>query len=372
MRRTLTTLVALIFSITFFVLSPNPLYGFNVTLVKKIGFEENSKLQFTPISFCVTEDGFFLIPDHEKGNVKIYEMNGEALQLVKTFGPKGFGDDEYNMPAYCFYDKNRSKLGIIDIGIGTKKVYIYDRRGRVDFVPASIIDADGFDMRFAGDGKHLVISGYTTDSAGRSFELFSINLENPGQPNYLLSSYEKYGLSSDEEYQREYKDQTLPAIGIRAFIDIQGDDVYFVWEGKARIIKINLKTKTSDIFDETKKQRMPNYFEPTKSVELEVLRKSYVDMDISKIKKQRTKMSLVRNIFATPLYVFVVYEGPNESNFRLQMYSPEGEFLGDSAIPGNCSWIMWFDKESDTLYSLQEKSEKKKQDIHMLVYNVKE
>jgi hypothetical protein len=363
MRRTLMTLAILIISLTFLVLSPNAVGEFDIKLVKKVGFEANSKLQFIPISFCVTEDEFILIPDHKAGDVKVFEMNGNELQFVKAFGPKGYGDDEFNMPAYCFYDKYRSKLGVIDIGKGTKKVYIFDRRGPIDFIPAGVIDADGFDMRLAGDGKRLIISGYATDKAGKSYELFSITPEDPGQKQFLVSSPAKYGLS-EQEYKKEYfEKRTLPVIGITAYIDVFGDDVYFVWEGKLRIIKINLNTEKQTVFGHATNQ----YKAPVASQELLNARR---DRDYKKTKKERFKLSFVRNIFATPKHVIVVYEGPNESNFRLQMYTPEGKFLGDKKIPGKPSRPMYFDKGSYTLYSLVNKPNSEKNQIQ--IYRVNE
>jgi hypothetical protein len=307
----------------------------------------------------VTEDGLYLIPDHKAGHVKVFEKNGKFLKLVKKFGPKGFGKDEFGKPAYCFYNSDESKFGVIDARI--REVYIFDRLGRVNFTPVSTVrKVEGYDMKLAGDGKQLIIAGYMPGKEKKTYELYRINLEKTKQRDYLVSSPEKYGLS-DDEYQIEYfGKRTLPAIGIRSFIDVQGDDAYFVWEGKLNIIKINLVTKDKTAFG----HKTAHYIEPSATPEL---LKGRIERDYTKTKNERTRMSFVRDIFATPRHVFVAYEGQNK--FRLQVYTPEGTFLDEIAIPGNPGRKMWFDKSSYTLHSFSENSENKEPQI--LIYKVK-
>ncbi len=138
----------------------------------------------------------------------------------------------------------------------------------------------------------------------------------------------------------------MPAIGIRSFIDVAGDYVYFVWEGKLKIIKIDLKTgEQVAVFGHKTK----HYIEPFASLKL---LEGRLEKDFTKTGNERVNMSLVRDIFATPRHVLVVYEGPTTGNFRLQVYTPEGRFLDDIAIPGNPGQNTWFEKETYTLYSL--------------------
>jgi hypothetical protein len=346
MRRTLLTLAVLIFSII--SLFPD---GFKVEPGDTIKFHEKSKLESFPISFCVTDDGFFLIPDQKIGYIKIFEKDGEYLKLVKKFGRNGNEDDEFDKPAYCFYNQYEDKFGVVDIRI--KSVFIFDRLNKSDFKLIKKIRAESYNMKLGSAGKRLIVSGYITDKEENSYELYSINPNDPKQKEYLLSSPEKYGLS-ENEYQIEYfQKRTLPAIGIRSFIDVQGNDVYFVWEGKLRIIKIDIKTGEQTSFGHLKNQRskMPNYIEPYASKALLDARRN---KDFTKTRKERFNMSLVRDIFATPRHVIVVYEGPNVSNFRMQMYTLEGKFLGDKPILGKPGRTMYFDKDSYTLYSLSE------------------
>jgi hypothetical protein len=368
MRRTLATLAILIFSFTFLCLYPNEVYGFEVKFDKGIKFEEGAEAEIIPGSFCVSEDGLFLIPDDQDGTIKTFYqvVKGSNLKFLKKFGCKGFGSDEFNRPGYCFYDNHFSKFGVSDFGIGTKKVFIYDLIEDANFkLMYKIPGVDCYDMRLWGlNGDQLIISGYVTDKDKRSYELYSINLKNPKQKEFLMPSYEKYHLANDEEYQIEYfEKRTLPALGIRAFIDVYGDDVYFVWEAKLKIIKVNLTTKEITVFGHP----TPHYTEPVASAELV---NAHRDKDYRRVWQERMKMSFVRDIFATSQYIFVVYDGPGQGNFWIQMYTPEGKFLGEKQIelPKDQFYQeMWLEKQSNTLYSLSRTGSNKPQ---ILIYKV--
>jgi hypothetical protein len=366
MRRTLVTLTIIIFSFAFLCLNPNNIYGFEVKFVKGIEFEKGAESEIKFRSFCVAEDGLFLIPDYQAGTIKTFDQDEmvSGLKLAKKFGIKGFGSDEFNRPAYCFYDNYYSKFGVSDVGKGSKKVFIYDRIGGTDFKQVyKIPGVDCYDMRLVGDGKQLIVSGYVTNKDKKSYDLYSINLGKPNQKDFLLPSYQKYHLANVKEYQIEYFEKsTLPAIGIRAFIDVYGDDVYFVWEGKLQIVKINLKTKKKIVFGHP----IPDYIEPVASAELV---KAYRDGDYTSVWRERINMSFVRDIFATSRYIFVVYDGPGWGNFRMQTYTPGGNFLAEMKIPTNHPYReMWLDKQSLTLYSLSRTGRNKPQ---MLIYKLK-
>jgi hypothetical protein len=368
MRKTLVTFSFLFFSFSFLFLNPSKIQGFTIKQVDVIKSGEDSTLNIIPRSFCMMEGELFLIPDHHAGNIKIFEQKGKSLNLLKTFGRKGFGNDEFNNPAYCFYDMHESKFGVIDIGRGSKKLFIYDRIGPTDLKLANVVPkVEGYDMKLVGDGRQLIIAGYTTDKEGKSYELYALDVEKPEKKVFLLTSPQKYHLS-DEEYRREYDRQAIPAIGIMSFIDIDGDNLYYLWECKLKIIKIDLRTgKRIGTFG----RKAGTYREP---VATETMIKSYRDSDSTGLQRERDRFSYIRDIFATPQYVIVIYEGPNESgiNFRLQIYSPEGRLLGDRAIPGipaNSYQKIYFDKQSHKLYFLS--TSRENTDHQILIYSVK-
>ena len=364
MRKTLATLG---FLFVFLFLNSNGIFGEEIQLSETIKVDPDANLQVNPRSFCVTEDKAFIFPDQD-GTIKVFGKNENSLKFIKASGPK-FDDDIFIRPMYCFYySRNEAQLGVFDYGV--RKVFIFNRLRKAEFESVKVIDCPklGYDMEFAGDGEQLVISGYLTDKKNNPFDLYSINIRT-GKISYLLPSYQKYNQKNVEDYKIEYyRKQTLPAIGIKAFIDIQGDDVFFAWEGALRVIKLNLLSKETTVFG----HETPHYTKPDGSR----LSDSYVSGDFQTTWKERETMGYIRNIFATPRNVFLVYETgksnkSNVSTFRLQKYSPEGNFLADVSIPGNPGPQMWFDKESYELYALSAQSERNNGEFAILKYKIK-
>jgi hypothetical protein len=354
------SLVSLVFVFTVLFLSPNWTDGQSIQLIERIAFDPVSELKMGhekfPRAFCVTEDGIFLLPNPASGLVNAFGKNGKSLKFLESFGHKGFGKAPvFKWPQYCFYHRNKDKLVIFD-DAKPRQLLIFDKLGMVNFELSETIpfDRSGYDMDFTGDlDPVVVISGFIKDEDGNPFDLYSRNLQT-GQINYLLPSHERYGLKTFEEYVEKYREnQTIPAIGIRGFIDIEGDSLFFVWEGALRIIKINLLSKERMIFNQLPKpEEIPDYIKP----DGDMLADSYKNEDFEKTWKDQETMSYVRNIFATPRHVFLIYEtvrsNKNDSSrYRVQTYSPEGNFLSDDPIPENPDGgQMWFDKENYELY----------------------
>jgi hypothetical protein len=342
MRKTRKTLVSLVFLLLIFAVA----FGQSIQWIETIKVPPEAKLFGPPISFCVSErDGFLLLND---GKIKVLEKNGNLLNCLKDFDG---GNGAFIEPRYCFYSKDGSKVGVLDYR--AKKGFIFNRDGVIDFKPIKAFDCKnfGYDIKFAGDGIQTIVSGYITDKEGNPFDLYSINIET-GQINYLLSSPEKHGLSPEVYMDEYYKKQTIPAIGIKGFFDIQEDDLFYIWEGDLRIIKLNLCTKSiTQVFGHA----TPHYTKPDGSR----LSEPYIKGEFQTTWKfLLERFSYVRNIFATANNVYVVYETGNNderavSTFRMQIYTLDGEFIDDLLIPDNPGRQMSFDKASNDLYALK-------------------
>ncbi len=333
------------------LLGINPLVGVNkpgIQFIEKIEFSPESESPLVPRAFCVTDDELFIIPDYQSGNIKIYEKSGKYLELIKTIGQKGFGQNKLVKPAFCFYNKEESKFGVMDFGL--RKVFIYDRIGRVEFILKKAIYCFDLGFNIQISGNRLLISGHKTDKNERHYHLYSVDLKNNEVIN-LLPSYQKYGFNSHREFEVEIYKDNIGAIGINGWFDIQGDVVFFVWEGDLRIIKINIKSQEITTFGE----KTSSYIKPYASKKLLEARQN---RNFNVTRSEKEKMSFVRNIFTNPKYVLVIYEGPNPKNFRLQFYTLEGTFKGEVPIPGQPNWKMWYDKNGNFLYSLSNNSDK--------------
>ncbi|MFC2140818.1 hypothetical protein ACFLQP_00795 [Acidobacteriota bacterium] len=333
--------------------------GGNVKLIERIEISLENRPLINPLDFCVTDDELFLLPDFEAGNIKVYEISGNLLKLVTTIGRKGYGPDELSKPTFCFYNEAESKFVVMDYGI--RKIFIYDRIDRINFKRIKEISCwrPGYDIKL--EGNNLFISGYMPDSNGTPYDLYYVDLtkdeKDPNQKTFLLPSYTKYGLNSFRQYEKEYRSKLdFIAMGILGWFDIYKDIAYFIWEGNLKIIKINFLTGKID----TKHfgTQPPHYVKPYAS---EKLLESYDKQDFNITRKEKSKMSYVRNIFVNSKYVLVIYEGPikqdSGANFWLQFYTLDGGFIKEVPIPGALDRKMWFDKGRDILFSLCENKE---------------
>jgi hypothetical protein len=338
-----------------FIAFSTAVFGVSITMDKEIKLSPGSTdttLLLKPLAFCVTEDGLFLVPDYRAGNVKVYDETGT---LVTVFGRKGYGPEELIKPAFCYYSKEEKgpgRLGILDLG--ARKIFIYERKEKTDFKRIRGVNclALGYDIQLKGN--ELLISGYKPDKDSTSFALYSIDLTND-DTSLLLPSYQKYGLKSHQQYATEYRRKPdIKIIGRKGWLDIQGENIYYVWEGDLRIVKINLESGKSNFFG----KKTPGYVKPYASKKMLETRSK---RDFNAFRKEKTKMSYVKNIFTSPKYALVIYRGPakkvNDSNFQLQFYTLEGDFINEVSIPGKPDHKMYFDKDRSILYSLKSESD---------------
>lgn len=339
--------------------------GFSIKFIEKSEISPGAELLLKPQDFCVTGDDLFIIPDQEAGNIKIYEKNKNFLDLAKTIGRKGYRPGEFAEPTFCFYNDDELKFGVMDSGV--RKIFIYDRIGRTEFERLKEIPC----LRLGSDiqlhGEKIFVSGFKQDKDKATYDLYYINQTND-QITFILPSYYMYGLASVDEYKSNYHDKPgIKSIGISGWIDVYDDNVYFVWEGDLRILKINIESKSLTFFGEK-----PSYY--VKPYPSKKLVKGYRKRNIDSIISEKAKMSFVRDIFVGPKYVMVIYEGPvkknKTSNFRLQFYTLDGYFINETPIRGKPDRRMWLDKDSDILYSLSGKQTEKGTNYSILKYKI--
>jgi hypothetical protein len=381
MRRTLATLA--IASLAVFFLTPNAAYGAKIELLKTktVNFQGKAKLESVPHSICVTQTGLFIIPQPEKGEIGIFNIlkKDQSEFLNRKMGIEGIVTPRENTlnsskkhapvdpvirlkkPGYSSLDPFGKVYCIADIANGKKNkaAYIYSVNGDSFDLVKRVEDVDAYDLAYWEGGNSLVVSGYLKE--GRTeYELYAIGLNgtekttnrDDANKRMLLEAHKKYGYSV-EEYNAKYDSDAIPALGIRAFIDVQANYVYFTYEAGMRILKINLHDPENV---ESFGEKTQHYIEP---VATRSLIKAYKDHDIATVLTTRARMSFIRDIWATPDHVVIVYKGANsspESNYRLQVYTTQGEFLGDEAVVGDPYHRMWFDKESYKLYFLSKDS----------------
>lgn len=369
----LFALIAAIFN-----LSPTKIMGQSLRFIKELPIDTAAKFTNVPQDICVTRDGFFLMIDAQSGTVKIFTRNGGFLKFITEFGRNGFGTKRFRQPRNCLYNPGKNLFGIVDGGL--RKIFIFktgqkkclngkSQNVNIEQIKEIIYERSDYDFQFWNEDQ-LVISGFKAPRK-RPYDLYMRALSSD-KLDYLLPSHQKYNLEDFEAYTTEYKQkQIIPAIGIKAFIDIHGDDLYFVWVGALRIIKINLKSQKKAFFD----HEHPNYAKP----DAEALRSSYMKQDFKTTWKKREEYSYVKDIFASTGHVFVLYRtGKNKKNksskYRLQVYTSEGDCLTNLEVPNEPGGRMWLDKEiSDgcyDLYALPKESKNSDGNFSILHYNI--
>jgi hypothetical protein len=334
--------------------------GAEVRLIKKIPLSQDETFIFYAGPFSVTEDETFILADVKNGDFKLYDNTGN---IIKIWGKRGPGPDEFGVPAFCDYQK--SYFSFIDLK--KRKIFVYKTKEDKDFekVKEILCPSLATDIKLKGD--KVLVSGFIRNSKGNKFELYMKDLKNQ-TTSYLLPAKTKYGFKSKGKYKE------IAPIGISGFCDFEGDTIYFVWEGNLRIIRINLKTKEIDSFGEQTK----NYIKPKATSSLT---SAYNKLKKELIHKEKRKMSYVIGVFADKDVVGLIYSNFNKAlsiwQMTLQLYSPNGELLKEIFLPEarnyddtmGCSFF--YIKEKKLLYFLSRELDSEFQDaLKILKYKI--
>jgi hypothetical protein len=370
-RATHTAIFIALISILFIFLNGNAVvWGADFNLSEEIQISEvEGELPQKFVSFCVTNEELFLIPDFKEGDVKVYEKNEGFLKLKHTIGKKGYGSNDFSKPTYCFYDNDELEFAVLDHGI--RKIFIYDHIGYLDFKRVDEVPClyGGSDIQLSNN--KLFIAGYISDQDKWHYELYSIDLSNR-KTTFILPSYYKFGFKSFREFEIQIAQNVdIRVIGINGWFDIYSENAFFVWEGNLKIIKVNVESGEGHpkFFGE----KPPHYVKPHSTDKLiQGQKKRRVDT----INREKAEMSYVRNVFTSPKskYILVIYEGPASRNkkgySRLQFYSLDGDFIKEVPIQLGSAPKMWFNKEKNILYALSKNPETTGQRYFILKYKI--
>ncbi|MGD2085963.1 MAG: 6-bladed beta-propeller [Candidatus Aminicenantes bacterium] len=313
------------------------------------------------VTFRVIEGEYFLLPDRKAGDIKIFNQKGE---LMRVFGRKGPGPNEFISPMYCDYQDPY----FIVMDWGKRKLMLFEKEKDLNFSKISehLILALAYDLRFI-NRKKVLISGNKADPDGTYYDLYFFNLEN-GKADFILLSHDKFGFSSQKEFLNEHLNKDAP-LGIYGYCDYIGEDIYFVWRGNLRILKIDSKSKKFFSFG----KKTDNYIQAQVTPRM---LKLYKEKSKEQITENR-KMSFVTGIFADDGFVGLTY-----TNYRkevdgwqtiVQFYTPMGKFLMEKILPGAIDTSIWpvssfcYHKQTKTLYFLSRTMDEEFNDIFKIL-----
>lgn len=364
-------IVYLAILLVFITVSTTTVFGVDVKFVKEIPLVSSDKVELQKVvDFCTTDDGIFLIPDYLAGNVKLYEQKDEALVFQKNVGSKGYDPGQLVKPAFCSFNKRESKFVLLDMG--TRRIYFYDRFGRDEFVREKLDNGNevyakcpkgAYNLQLVGN--RLFVAGHTV-SDDEFYEFYAMDLNElrdsssmEAKPRLFLKSNEIYPVDKGKNFEQQIEDRRLPAIGVRNYFDIAGNDVaYVVWMGDLRVLRVDIKSgaKVGDPFG----KKTGNYVslkQPSTDLVDAFYQMRGNNEARDKYFKEKRKFSTILNLYTTSEYVILIYEGGKSEDFRAQFYLLDGTFVTEVPFRGQPDNIMHFDRDKEVLYSLL-KSEK--------------
>jgi hypothetical protein len=347
----------------FFTLS-HIVVGLSIDFEKKILLSSKKVLLQLPISFCVTEDNLFMVVDFKAGDVKIYNSHGE---LETILGRKGVGPEEFVQPLFCHYSNRKFILP----DAGQHRIFVYERISILEFnrTKSIVCLSTGNDIYLMGN--RIYLAGNKIAADGKYYSFYSLDLNHNDKVVYFLPSYLKFGLASENEYKSAlFKKNDLTALGVIGRFDIDNSVAYYIWQGDLKIFKIDLKTREITTFG----KKMPHYIKPYPTKKLI---NAFFSRQGLEVQKERHKMSYVEQVFATSHHVMIIYTVPGQAEgdqkHMVQFYHKDGKFITEEAIPGKASNTMWFDKEKNSLYTIDIETDKNFEQTHtILKYKIHE
>lgn len=342
-----------IFILSFVCFAACCVWGIEIKFIDKIRLSQEDSLLAFPCSLFVTEDNKIFVTDFKMANFKIYSKKGK---IIKVWGRKGHGPDEFLMPLYTdYYD---SHFAVLDSK--KRKVFVYKRKGneglqfekKMEF----ICIASGSDISLTDN--EILVAGFKSDKNGNSYELYSKNRNN-GEFRFIMPAAVKYGLDSlsEKEFLKEYRNNNeYVTIGLNGYIDWSGANVYYVWEGNLRIINSNLNTGKISFFG----KQTGSYIKPKPSKKMI---KAYKEMDMKIHPEERKKLTYVNKIFSNNDFAAISFTKPIKNysayNLFIQFYTTGGKFLqeinlNEVKVPP----ILYFMKKNNSLYLLSYEEDK--------------
>jgi len=338
------------------------LQAVKVEKIATIPLDQSSVIIQRSSVFCVTEEEDFIFPDSKAGDIKIFNNKGK---LLKVWGSRGDGPNEFRRPTYCDYQKPYFML----MDWGSRKLSVYKKENQFKFTKLSenLVLALAYDIKFITPEK-ILVSGYNEDSNKIGHDLYFFYPQS-GKIEFLLSSYEKYGYSSQKKYENEFLKKIAP-IGISGYCDYMGKYIFFAWEGSLKILKINMETKNIQSFGEMTKNYRPAIVTPR-------LSKLYNERADKELDAEMQKLSYVTGIFTDDDFVALTYANYEKDvegwQTIVQFYTPDGKYLQETILPGGINSASLSDpsfcyvKETNTLYYLSRTLDAELDDIYKIL-----
>jgi hypothetical protein len=316
------------------------------------------------MSMVVIKGEQYLVLDYKAKNIKRYGNKGKFIEI---WGKQGFGPAEFGKPSLLEYRDNLLVVG----DLGKRKIFIFSDKDNNELSKIKEFYSPSIGNYYKIDGKKLLISGSKADKKFIDYELYLRDIEND-RIDYLLLLWHKFGYDSYREYDRKY-DSELAALSFNGFCDLLGNQAYFVWSQKLRIIRIDTETKRQFIFG----HETDNYKRPRITKKM---RQLYLERN-PKVHLEDRKFSHITGLIAEKGFIALIYSNYHEQKpgwqYYIQFYSLEGKFLSEKEIPGAVNndhfplSCLYYNRNTQHFYFLSQKLDKDDNDIyHVIKYKL--
>lgn len=260
---------------------------------------------------AMTEDEWIIATDPLDSNIKLFDSSG---RFIKSWGRKGQGPGEFQNIGVPDY--RNPFLTIPDPGRGG--VHIFERKNKEDFEriaqPANIPVTSPLRRVMNYQGQ-MIVDEVARDKNEEAYHLYLKNLTSP-QSSLVMPWAIRYGMKPGSDYMQKHLAHAAQLGLGMSYFDLVGDDVFYVWEGELRIIRINLKSRTWSFFG----KETANFVRPRL-------------IGARSRRPADDKFSRIWGIFADKEKVLLFYANPNPDFKRLkvffQVYDLDGTFLGE-------------------------------------------
>ena len=327
MRQIIWTIIACLYALLC------PLIAIEVRLIKEIHLQEKAAFLQRPSSFVKTADGLFVISDFQAGDLKLYRSSGE---LLKTFGRKGQGPDEFLGPfklSFC-----APLLGVVDID--RRMVFILNIKADGNLKTSQYFSCPGGAENISLSEDRVTVSGYYVDPHGVAWSVYQYVFTSKKIVPIFLR-HEIFGFSSRGHYEKNFLKEVAP-LGMKILCEQHHADAFAVWDANLRIFKKNIWTGEVKTFG----QKTSRYVQPQNTKELEKAKK---ERNIKKVQEEIDKFSYILTIAVTNNLVILIYRDPKDQDRIVQAYDFSGNFLGETEIPSPAERGMFYVSKDEPL-----------------------